>query len=93
MWVAFSDEDGPVVYNCCWPSPAQSFSDSSLAVLVAIFRCPGYEEGQVPEFVSQRNKVSPWPLPYSLRTDCIEDTASNSSTIVARVSFGAVCVS
>jgi hypothetical protein len=24
-------EDGSVVYNCCWPSPAQSFSSPSLS--------------------------------------------------------------
>jgi hypothetical protein len=25
MWGALSDEDGSVVYNCCWSSQAQSF--------------------------------------------------------------------
>jgi hypothetical protein len=30
-------EDGSVVYNCCWPSPAQSFSGLSPVGLVAIF--------------------------------------------------------
>jgi hypothetical protein len=33
----FWREDGSVVYNCCWPSPSQSFSGSSLVGLVAIF--------------------------------------------------------
>jgi hypothetical protein len=30
-------EDGSVVYNCCWPSPAQSFSSPSPVGLVEIF--------------------------------------------------------
>jgi hypothetical protein len=30
-------EDGSFVYNCCWPSPAQSFSGPSPVELVAIF--------------------------------------------------------
>jgi hypothetical protein len=32
-------EDGSVVYNCCWSSPAQSFSGPSPVGLVAIFYC------------------------------------------------------
>jgi hypothetical protein len=32
-------EDGSVVYNCCWPSPAQSFSSRSPVGLVAMFYC------------------------------------------------------
>jgi hypothetical protein len=36
-------EDGSVVYNCCWPSAAQSFSGPSPVGLVAIFYCLGFE--------------------------------------------------
>jgi hypothetical protein len=32
-------EDGSVVYNCSWPSPAQSFSGPSPMGLVIIFYC------------------------------------------------------
>jgi hypothetical protein len=32
-------EDGSVVYNCSWPSPAQSFSGLSPVRLVTIFYC------------------------------------------------------
>jgi hypothetical protein len=32
-----SREDGSVVYNCCWPSPAQSFSGPSPTGLRTIF--------------------------------------------------------
>jgi hypothetical protein len=32
-------EDGSVVYNCCWPSPKQSFSGPSPAGLIIIFNC------------------------------------------------------
>jgi hypothetical protein len=36
-------EDGSVVYNCSWPSPAQSFSDPSPVGLVTIFYCLKFE--------------------------------------------------
>jgi hypothetical protein len=40
MWGALSDErKGSVIYNCCWPSPAQSFSGPSPVGLVIIFYC------------------------------------------------------
>jgi hypothetical protein len=32
-------EDGSVVYNCCWPSPAQSFSGPSPVGLATILYC------------------------------------------------------
>jgi hypothetical protein len=32
-------EDASVMYNCCWPSPAQSFSGPSPAGLMTIFYC------------------------------------------------------
>jgi hypothetical protein len=40
---ALSDEGGSIVYNCCWPSPAQSFSGANPVRLVAIFYCLRYE--------------------------------------------------
>jgi hypothetical protein len=36
-------EDGSVVYNCWWPSPAQSFSSLSPVVLLTIFYCLRFE--------------------------------------------------
>jgi hypothetical protein len=36
-------EVGPTVYNCCWVSPAQSFSAPSLAGLITIFYCLRFE--------------------------------------------------
>jgi hypothetical protein len=36
-------EDGSVVYNFCWPSPAQSFSGPSSMGLVTIFYCLRFE--------------------------------------------------
>jgi hypothetical protein len=38
-YVTFSLEDGSVVYNCCWPSPAQWFLGLSPAGLTTIFYC------------------------------------------------------
>jgi hypothetical protein len=35
--------DGTVVYNCCWPSPAQSLSGPSPAWLMTIFYCLRFE--------------------------------------------------
>jgi hypothetical protein len=36
-------EDGYVVYNCCWPSPAQSFLSLSPTGLMTIFYCLRFE--------------------------------------------------
>jgi hypothetical protein len=36
-------EDGSVVYSCCWPSPLQSFSDPSPVGLATIFYCLRFE--------------------------------------------------
>jgi hypothetical protein len=36
-------EDGSVVYNCCWASPAQPFSGPSPAGLMTIFWCLRFE--------------------------------------------------
>jgi hypothetical protein len=36
-------EDGSVVYNCSWPSPAQPFSGPSPVGLVTIFYCLRFE--------------------------------------------------
>jgi hypothetical protein len=36
-------ENGSVVYSCCWPSPAQSFSGPSPAGLVTTFSCLKFE--------------------------------------------------
>jgi hypothetical protein len=38
-----SREDGSVVYNWCWASPAQSFSGPSLAGLMTTFYCLRFE--------------------------------------------------
>jgi hypothetical protein len=37
MWGALWREDGSVIYNCCWPSPAQLFTGQSLEEHVTIF--------------------------------------------------------
>jgi hypothetical protein len=36
-------EDGSAVYNCCWPSPVQSFSGQSPVGLATIFYCLRFE--------------------------------------------------
>jgi hypothetical protein len=88
-------EDGSAVYNWCWPSPAQSFSGPSLVGLATIFYClrfrtslyvasynsQGYCEGIQPRL--HRGSVSRWFSLCRLVSDRIENTASNSSSIVA----------
>jgi hypothetical protein len=54
-------EDESVVYNCCWSSPAQSFSAPSSAGLMMIFsqiRGSPNMEGQFPLFTSPRNRLA-----------------------------------
>jgi hypothetical protein len=36
-------DDGPVAYNCCWPSPAQSFSSPSPVGRMTILCCLRFE--------------------------------------------------
>jgi hypothetical protein len=43
MGLSLWREDGPVDYNCCWPSPAQSFSGPSPLGLAIIFYCLRFE--------------------------------------------------
>jgi hypothetical protein len=43
----FWGEDGSVVYNCCWFSPAQLFSGPSPAGLMTIFYCLRFETPQI----------------------------------------------
>jgi hypothetical protein len=43
MYHPLCREDGSVVYSCCWPSPAQSFSGSSPAELTTTFNCLRFE--------------------------------------------------
>jgi hypothetical protein len=43
MWHPLWREDGSVIYNCRWSSPAQSFSGPSPAGLMTIFYCLRFE--------------------------------------------------
>jgi hypothetical protein len=43
MWHPLWREDGSVVYNCCWASPAQSFSDLGPTGLTTTFYCLRFE--------------------------------------------------
>jgi hypothetical protein len=57
-------EDGSVVYNCCWPSPEQSFSGPSPAGLMTIVYCLRFKISQtwrdkLPYLtISLRNRVA-----------------------------------
>jgi hypothetical protein len=55
-------EDGSVIYDCCWSSPAQSFFGASPVRLSTYFtvsdlRLPNLE-GQIPVFTSPRNRMA-----------------------------------
>jgi hypothetical protein len=56
-------EEGFVVYKCSWSSSVQSFLGPSPVWLMVIFYSPRFEtppnlEGQVPVFISPRNRVT-----------------------------------
>jgi hypothetical protein len=84
-------EDGSVVYNCSWPSPAQSFSSPISVELVIIFYClrfetfiffgsydsQGYGEGFRPHFHTGFNLAINRLCLYSLGSDPIENTVSS----------------
>jgi hypothetical protein len=50
-------EGGFVVYNCCWPSPARSFSGTSPAGLMTIFYCLRFDT--LPTWVAQLYHQAP----------------------------------
>jgi hypothetical protein len=63
MWArSFWREDGSVVYNCCWSSPAVSLWCESRGtrdhILLSEIRDSPNLEGQVPVFISPRNRVA-----------------------------------
>jgi hypothetical protein len=55
-------KDRSVLYNCCWSSPAQSFSGPSPTgldhILLSQIRDSPNLEGQVPVFISPRNRMA-----------------------------------
>jgi hypothetical protein len=91
---ALSDEDEPIIYNCCWPSQVHSFSGLSPMGLPIIFYCLRLETSIFCRLLllawlwwrylapSQHHwtRSVTWCSP---RTYHIENTASNSMSIVA----------
>jgi hypothetical protein len=51
-------EDESVVYNCCWPSLAQSFLGPSPAGLMTIFHCLRFETPPIWRAGSPRNRMA-----------------------------------
>jgi hypothetical protein len=43
MWARSLTRGQTVVYSCCWPTPAQSFSGPSPVGLATVFYCLGFE--------------------------------------------------
>jgi hypothetical protein len=63
-------EDGSVVYNCCWPSPAQSFSGPGPVGLVAIFYCLRFETSLfIASYDSQGHGGGIWPRLHTGQTE------------------------
>jgi hypothetical protein len=63
--LSFWRQNGYVVYNCCWPSSAQSFSGSVSRgtrdhILLFHFRYLFNLEDQIHVFISSRNRVVQW---------------------------------
>jgi hypothetical protein len=63
MWDALSDEKSGLNFQFCRASPAQPFSDLSPTGLMSIFYCLHFLdspnlEGQVPVFISARNRIT-----------------------------------
>jgi hypothetical protein len=92
-------EDGSVVYNCSWPLTVQTFSGPTPMGLVAIIHCLRFETSLfVASYDSPLGLRCRYSTPpphgsclqihfgqpvYSFGVDHIENTASNSSFIVA----------
>jgi hypothetical protein len=73
-------EDRSVIYNCCWPSPVQSFLGLSPAGLMTIFYCLRFEtpqtwRGQIPVFISPQEQGGPViPPGTGFPFRCLQDT-------------------
>jgi hypothetical protein len=82
MWHPLWREDGPVVYNCCWPSPVQSFSGPSPVFCSQIRDSPNLE-GQVPVFISPRNRVpiSSPPTTHRVTVELLESASTRDSLL------------
>jgi hypothetical protein len=91
-------EDPSLLYTCCWPLPAQSFSDPSPFGLLTIFYClrfetsffvassdsQGHGGGIRPRLHTGNWLGCPISLIYNpFCTDRVGNTVSNSSSIVA----------
>jgi hypothetical protein len=97
-------EGGSVVYHSCWLSPAQSFSGPSplglatifyglrfeTSLFVASYDSRGYGGGIRPRLHAGFLAVALLWCVVAVATDCIGNTASNSSSIVACLSVAAV---
>jgi hypothetical protein len=78
MWGALSDEDGPAVYICCWPSPAQSFSSPSPGGLVTIcYYCLRFKTPPT------RNRIAQWYISYPLRFKRVRMQSVSQTTLAS----------
>jgi hypothetical protein len=78
-------EDGSVVYNCCWPSPAHSFW--SPVELLIIFCCPHVRDIPFPSPPTTRSgTMESEVLSFWNRYNCLaavmEETASKGSVLL-----------
>jgi hypothetical protein len=67
-------EDGSVLYNCCWSSPAQSFSGPSPVGLVAIFYCLRFETSFSSPLTTRRVMVEVFD-PASTRVSLLRNSS------------------
>jgi hypothetical protein len=74
-------EDGSVFYNCCCPSPEQSFSSPSLVGLVTIFYCLRLETSlSVASYISQGNGGGIRPRLHTGTLNCVSKWVSYITT-------------
>jgi hypothetical protein len=81
-------EDGSVVYNCCWSSPAQSFSGPSSVGLATIFYSLRFETSLF--VASCDSQVYSESIRPRLHTDRKQNTHSSCSSVVICVSVAKV---
>jgi hypothetical protein len=81
-----------LLYNCVWALPEQSRLGRSVAELTAIFYCLNWDspnlEGQVPVFISPRNRVSQiYPGHWVYEDQWINKTEWNVYTAESSVQY------
>jgi hypothetical protein len=87
-------EDGSVVYNCCWPSPAQSFSGPYPEGLMTIFRARTLQSQSYFNWLFTTNQfiLASSPLRFKTTDFFLLNSWSHSPYVISSLARESVCL-